>query len=99
MNFNDVIELIAVTYEKDSINQDVEKETPRTVFCNRRSISQSEFFQAGNIGIRTSHKFILNLWDYNNETLIRYKGDVFHVYRTFETGDYIELYVEVRADG
>ena len=99
MYFDDVIELIGVTYEKDSIEQEIEIEMPRQVFCKRQSMPQSEFFQAGNQGIKASSKFIVNLWDYNDETKVRYNGRIFHVYRTYELADYVELFVEVKTDG
>ena len=97
MNFNDVIKLIQVTLTLDEINQEIEEITEKTVFADRQSIPQTEFFQAGRDGIRASFRFVINTLDYSNETKVSYNNEIYHVYRTYEKGDFIELYVEMRA--
>ena len=91
-------QIVYINKKIDSIEQEIEIEMPRQVFCKRQSMPHSEFFQAGNQGIKASSKFIVNLWDYNNETKVRYNGRIFHVYRTYELADYVELFVEVKTD-
>ena len=99
MMFNDVCELIGVTLTKDELQQEIETEVNRLVFCNRQSITMSEFYQAGQTDIKAAHKFVMNSMDYQDERLIRFKGKRYSIYRTFETNDYIELYAEVRNGG
>lgn len=99
MLFNDVLELISITITKDEIEQEIETETLRQVFCDRQSISQNEFFQAGQTGIKSAHKFVINSLDYQDEKQLKYKGKDYSIYRTYEMNDYIELYAEVRVGG
>ena len=97
MSFNDVITLINVTLTLDDINQEIEEITENVVFADRKSIAQNEFVQAGRDGIRSAFRFDINTLDYNNETKISYNNEIYHVYRVYEKGDYIELYVEARS--
>lgn len=99
MMFNEICELISVTISKDDLQQEIETETSRQIFCNKQSISMNEFYQAGQTDIKAAHKFVINSMDYKDEKRIRYKGKIFSIYRTFEKNDYIELYAEVRNGG
>lgn len=99
MLFSDVLELVSVVIEKDELEQEIETETLRQVFCNRQSISQNEFFQAGQTGIKSAYKFVINSLDYQDETQLRYREKDYSIYRTFEKNDYTELYCEVRVGG
>ena len=98
-NFNQILELMTVTYVDDGIGQKIPVETPRQIFCDRRSIASKEFFDAGQTGIKAAQKFVINLLDYQGETKLVYDEKTYHIYRTYETDDYIELYCEVRAGG
>ena len=99
MLFNDVCELIGVTITKDELQQEIEEETNRLVFCNRQSITMNEFYQAGQTDIKAAHKFVMNSMDYQDEKLISFKGKRYSIYRTYDTYDFIELYAEVRNGG
>ncbi|QKE71874.1 phage head closure protein [Arthrobacter citreus] len=99
---NDILlfPIISAT-EKDELGQTEETVTfDRQVFCQKKSIPQNEFFQAGQSGIKSSFIFIVNTHDYQDEGNLQYKGKTYHVYRTYERPDEtIELYVEVRLNG
>ena len=90
-----VITLYSNTYTKNKYGVTVPgDQTKLDVFCQVRSISQTEFFEAGRNGLNPSFVFTVFAADYNNETLIEYEGLTYSVYRTYINGDYIELYVE-----
>ncbi len=72
----------------------------RRVFCEKKSVPQNEFFQAGQNGIKASCVLIVHGLDYQEETKIQHNDKVYSIYRTYERNDErIELYCEVRANG
>jgi len=93
---DDVLELLGVTVTKDS--RGVQKKTPtsREVFCRRRSVSRSEFFDGGRNGLNPEYLFEVFAGDYDGETMCRYNGKPYAIYRTYlpDNADYIELYVQ-----
>ncbi|ARW38101.1 MULTISPECIES: phage head closure protein [Bacillus] len=99
--YSDVIELVGVVnLGEDDLGQEIEKEVPRQVFCDRKSIPQNEFFQAGISGIKAAHMFEVSTLDYQDETKVRYNDKIYYVYRVYEkANERVELYCEVKARG
>ena len=94
------IELAEIVTEKDALNQVVEKtRTKRTVFASISSVSQTEFFSGGRIGLTPSLKATIYDFEYNNEPIVKWNGKCFSVYRTYKVNDsdMIELYLEERG--
>lgn len=68
--------------------------TTVTVYGNKQSITQTEFFSAGQQGIDAKYKFTIYASEYSDQTLILYGGKYYDVYRTYQVKeDLIELYV------
>ncbi len=97
--FKDVVSLVSVTTTYDELMQPIETRTERDVFANKRSVSQSEFFNAGQSGLKPQYVFDIRLIEYNSETELVYNGKTYTIYRTYEKGENIELYCEVRVGG
>ena len=94
------IDLVAITTEKDAINQIVEKtRTTSTVFADVSSVSQAEFFSGGRIGLQPSLKVVIYDFEYNDEPIVRFNNKLYSVYRTFYVNgtDRVELYLEERG--
>lgn len=92
---NDVLKLYTTTYEKNKYGVSVPVYTAREVFCDVRSVTRAEFFEAGRNGLNPQFVFIVFKDDYEHETVCEYNGETYAIYRTYMTdGDYIELYVE-----
>ena len=90
-----IIELLAAVFEKDADGIDRRKETARTVFARKMSVTREEFFSGGRNGLNPSLMFRMFAGDYSGERRLRYDGAVYKIYRTYMTnGDYIELYTE-----
>ena len=93
---DDELILLKTQITKDSCG--VEKETflSRTVMCRNKSVTRSEFFGGGRSGLNPEMVFYVFAGDYEGETLCRFHGQTYTIYRTFltEGSDYIELYVE-----
>ena len=95
MRWNDVVSLISVVYTTDALKQRVPTETSRQVFCNIGSVTGSEFFEAGQSGVRPEFRVTMIAQEYNDEKIVAFNNKRYGVYRTyFGRNDTIELYVE-----
>ena len=94
------IDLIAVVTDKDSLNQVVEKtRTTATVFGEVSSVSQTEFFSGGRMGMQPSLKVTIYGFEYNDEPIVKWNGKLYSVYRTYAVNgsDKLELYLEEKG--
>ena len=96
---NDILFFPVVTTIEDDLGQVEEKEDfTRQVFCQKKSVPQSEFFQAGQSGIKAACVLIVYTLDYQEEQKVKYRKEEYSIYRTYERDDEkIELYCEVKA--
>lgn len=88
-----------VTTSEDELGQIEEIEDfSRQVFCEKKSIPQSEFYHAGQSGIKARRILVVNTFDYHEELKLKYSEKVYHIYRTYDRDDdKTELYCEVRS--
>lgn len=92
MFFREVIDLISVTRTQDDYGDFTETETTNTVYADKKSIRQSEFYQAMTIGIRPEISFIIREVDYNDEDKLQYNSKKYDIIRTYSIdGELIEL--------
>lgn len=94
------IDLKTVTTEKDELNQVVEKtRTTKTVFAEISSVTQTEFFNGGRLGLQPSLKATIYDFEYGGESIVKYNGNLYSVYRTYAVNgtDRLELYLEERG--
>lgn len=95
MRFNAVIYLTHVEIIEDGLGQQTKVlGTQRKVYANTFSISRAEFSAAGEVGLRGALAFQLNTLDYQDEEVVFYQQERFHVYRTNQAGDKVTLYLE-----
>lgn len=95
MDRSDVIILIAETFTPDSIGQMVSTTSTSQVFCNIQSVSQSEWFQGGQNGLKPEYKVTMFAPDYSGQQEVEYKGIKYGIYRTYLRQDgLLELYLE-----
>ena len=69
---------------------------PKEVFCQVRSITQTEWFNAGRNGIEhPAFVFVMNRNEYAGEEAVIYNGQRYGVYRTYMAkNENLELYCE-----
>ena len=94
------VDLITVVTEKDDLNQVVEKtRTDATVFAEISSVSQTEFFSGGRIGLTPSLKATIYDFEYGGQTIVKYDGKLYSVYRVYYVNgtDRVELYLEEKG--
>lgn len=90
----DVIQLVSVTTAQNEYGVWEKTETTTQVFCKVSSVTQSEFFEAGRNGLNPEYRFTIFAADYSDQETVIYNSKRYGVYRTYRTGDWIELYVE-----
>jgi len=92
MMWRDVIQLVGITEADDGGGGIIETETRREVFANRRSIRQSEFYQAHAAGLKPEMMFEIRLIDYADEEWLVENGKKRRIMRTYsKNGEIIEL--------
>lgn len=94
------VDLITVVTEKDDLNQVVEKtRTDATVLAEINSVSQTEFFSGGRIGLTPSLKATIYDFEYGGQTIVKYDGKLYSVYRVYYVNgtDRVELYLEEKG--
>ena len=65
----------------------------RLIPCKVESVSQSEYFEAGQAGIEAEFVFIVNPIEYQKETRLEYEGANLRIYRTYRRAmDELELH-------
>ena len=67
----------------------------RDVFVEVGSVGMQESYEARSVGLSPEFRFKLRVAeDYENERLLRYRGTMYKVVRTYMHSDGIELYAE-----
>lgn len=89
-----VIQLISVTHSQDSIGQIVDTETSVDVVCTLRSVSLSEWTNAGQLGLSAEYQAVIWAAEYSGQEIVEIDSQRYKVYRTYETGRRVELYLE-----
>ena len=89
------IYLISETKQQNGIKEWKSVETKRKVFANVKSVTSTEFFSAGQIGLSPEYRFTMFGPDYAGERIVEYNGVRYAVYRVYQaTTDTMELYVQ-----
>lgn len=92
---DDVLYLVRETKEQDANGVWRTSKTLHQVFCQTRSITRQEFYQAGRNGLNPEMQFRIAAVDYSGERSVVYGANRYAVYRTYnDGGDYMELYVQ-----
>lgn len=90
----DVIKLIKQTVTTNTYGIEEMTETEREIFCKVDSVSQTEFYQAANSEFNPEFRFTVFFDDYQGEALLAFNDNRYSIYRTYRTGDDLELYAE-----
>lgn len=95
MDRSDTIHLIREVYAPDEAGVERPVRESREVYAQVDSVTRAEFFDAGRSGLNPEFRFTMFAGDYAGETMVKYAGKTYAVYRTFlGRNDTIELYVQ-----
>lgn len=93
-----MIYLVHETQTQDEIGQFISEEKLRKVYCDIRSITQSEWFEAGRNGLQPAFSVVMFAPDYHDEKILIYNGTRYGIYRTYRgRNERLELYVEAKG--
>ena len=85
------ITLITETEPEEKTNENgfdnPTQESKRLVFCNKRSISQGEYYKAQQAGKQVEAKVEVHTVDYEGEDLVVFEGKRYSVLKTYEPSD------------
>jgi SPP1 family predicted phage head-tail adaptor len=98
--FKDVISLISITTTENAMGDSVETPVKRTVYADKQSIRQSEFYQAAATGLRPEIMFVIRSIDYNQEPKLEYNSKTYSIIRTYDKdGELTELVCQGIVNG
>ena len=75
--------LISETFEFDDIGNQVPTEKETEVFCNVKSVSRSEFYNAATTGLKPSLVFVVHDYEYNGEEIVKFEDNRYKVIRIY----------------
>lgn len=82
----------ATTY--DDIGQPVSAKTQAIIPVTVSSITRNEWSAAGQLGVSPDVRLSTPRMNYGGQTEVTFEGQDYGVYRTYEKGDIVELYLE-----
>lgn len=98
MRRNSTIFLVPTQIEKDNIGNEIEIfGQPRKILADRKSVRQTEFYQAATTDFKPEMVFTVWPHEYEGEKYLRYQNQLFYIVRTFEKNfRELELVCEVK---
>lgn len=93
----DKITLISQSLTHDSIGQQIPQETGNTVICTVSSITRNEWITANQKSLSAAYLCKVFFRDYAAETIAEFRGKRYEIYRTYQAGDKVELYLGERV--
>ena len=87
MMWRDVVELIDQQASTNDIGDQVFAETSTQVFANKKSVRQSEFYQAFAHGLKPELMFEVRSIEYSNQTSLRFNEKEYTIIRAYSKND------------
>lgn len=99
--FKELITLISTVESTNDMGDPIKTPVRReNIYADRKSIRQSEFYQAAVAGLKPQITFIIRTIEYNQEPLLEYNSKPFTIIRTYEKEDeFIELICQGVVNG
>lgn len=95
MDRSSTIKLIGKAYAQDAIGQYIPTPTERQAYCDVRSITRAEWYDAGRNGFKPDISFTMFAPDYHGEDEVEWEGKRYSVYRTYiGQNESVELYCQ-----
>ncbi len=89
MMWRDVVQLVRLDYTVDEYGDQVYIRTPITVFANKKSVRQSEFYQALATGLKPEIMFEVRSLEYTGQENLTYNNKEYVIIRTYSKNDEI----------
>lgn len=98
MLWHEVIELGNVT-QTIVFGEPVDTVTYRSVFADKQSVRQTEFYEAKQLDLAPEVMFVVRSIEFQNDEFVRWKDKPYRIIRTFDKGETIELVVGALNNG
>lgn len=92
MNWNDKISLGKVT-ESVVYGEPIQSIKWTEVFANKRSVRQSEFYAASNLGLKPELVFEVHSHEFSGHTKLKHDNKEYAIIRAYDRGEVTELTV------
>ena len=87
MRKDKIIYLIGFTQSENDISDTIKTPVLRETFAEKKSIRQSEFYQAAATDLKPELTFVVWTLEYNGESALKYEEKTYNIIRTFEPND------------
>lgn len=89
MMWRDVVQLVKLDYIVNEYGDQQYLRTPQTVFANKKSVRQSEFYQALATGLKPEIMFEVRSLEYTGQENLVYNNKEYVIIRTYSKNDEI----------
>ena len=99
--FKDIVNLVSFVDDTNALGDPIKVPLiSGNIFADRKSIKQSEFYQAAAVGLKPEFTFVIRTIEYNQEPALIFNLKQCSMIRTFETQDeFIELVCQGQVNG
>lgn len=87
ISMDDVIEFVTTTETVNEIGDAIETPNYRQVFANKKSVRQTEFYQAAAKGLKPEIMFEVWTLEYQGEEKFRHNEKLYNIIRTYDRPD------------
>jgi SPP1 family predicted phage head-tail adaptor len=88
MLFREVIKLVSAVETANAMGDPVKVLTKSAdIFADKKSIRQSEFYQAAAVGLRPELTFVIRTIEYDQEPMLEHNSKTYNIIRTYEKDD------------
>lgn len=98
MLWNELIELGNVT-QAIVYGEPVDTVTYRSVFADKQSVRQTEFYEARQLDLKPEAMFVVRSAEFSHDEFVRWNSKEYRIIRTFDKGETIELVVGALNNG
>jgi len=84
---NEVVKLVTIANTTNDAGDLISSPTEREVMANKKSVRQSEFYQAMAIGLKPEVVFELRTVEYDGETLLSHGDKEYRIIRSYARDD------------
>ena len=100
MAFDYEATLIGYEVGQDDIGNSTSEKVETIIFCEKRSIRQSEFYAAAQSGLKPELTLVVRPYEYNDQKELIFEDVSYRIIRTFEIdSEELELICEVQSGG
>lgn len=92
--WSNVLYLVTETNAKNDMGDNITTVDKWLCYCNKKSIRQSEFYQAQATGLKPELAFEVRSIEYEKEEKLEFNGSDYNIIRTYDKGEIIELICE-----